>query len=129
MGDGRAVYAFRIDGRHLFKRYFERDAVFNALGEYYDDAAYRFEVPGEEFESAAELLSEHGFELVAVEDPERFCVVTGRYEPHAAILQGSVVNWMRRGHRFFLMRDPVAVEQAVQQGAKPVGETEFEAGI
>jgi len=55
--------------------------------------------------------------------------VTGTYDEHADILRESVLTWERRGHRFFVMKDELAVESAIEAGATPVAETEFEAGI
>lgn len=129
MADGPEIHVFEMNGRYLFKQYFDVSEVFDALSEYYVRDEYRFEVPVDEFEAVAETLHDHGFEPTVVDDPEPFCVVIGQYEKHAEILKESVTNWTRREHRFFLMRSPFAVEQAVQRGATPVGETEFEAGI
>lgn len=129
MADHRGIYVFEINGRYLFKHFFDSSAVFDALQEYYVSDEYRFEVPVDAFDAVAETLRDHGFEPTVVDDPESFCVVIGQYEKHAEILKASVANWTRREHRFFLMRDPYAVEQAVRQGATPVAETEFEAGI
>lgn len=129
MSGGPEVYVFEMDGRYLFKQFFDVSAVFDALREHYVREEYRFEVPSDAFESVAETLRNHGFEPTVVEDPEPYCVVIGEYEKHADILKESVANWTRRGHRFFLMRSPFAVEQAVERGATPVAESEFEAGI
>jgi hypothetical protein len=129
MANGPDIYVFELNGRYLFKRYFEADAVFDALSDYYVRDEYRFEVPTDAFDAVAETLREYGFEPTVVDDPEPYCVVIGQYEKHADILKASVANWTRREHRFFLMQDPFALEHAVQRGARPVAETEFEAGI
>ena len=126
---GFDVYVFELNGRYAFKQFFDSSAVFDALREHYVDDEYRFEVPEEAFDSVAETLRDHGYEPTVVDDPEPFVVVIGQYEKHADILKESVANWSRREHKFFLMRSPYAVEQAVGQGATPVSETEFEAGI
>ncbi|MDX1744336.1 MAG: hypothetical protein R3324_00220 [Halobacteriales archaeon] len=126
---GFDVYVFALDRRYVFRHFFDDADVFGALREHYVDGEYRFEVPVDEWADVADHLREHGYEPTVVEDPEPYCVVIGQYEPHADILRDSVVNWTRREHRFFLMRSPLAVEQAVQRGATPVAETEFEAGI
>lgn len=126
---GPDLHVFELNDRYLFKRYFEGADVFDALSEYYVRDEFRFEVPVDEFDAVAATLRDHGYEPTLVDDPEPFVVVTGQYEKHADILKESVANWTRREHRFFLMRGPFAVEQAVQQGATPVSDTEFEAGI
>ena len=129
MTEGPELYVFELDGDYLFRRYFEASEVFDALREHYVRDAYRFEVPAEDWDGVEATLREHGFEPTVVEDPEPLCVVIGQYEKHAEILKESVANWSRREHRFFLMRSPFAVEQAVERGATPVAETDFEAGI
>ena len=125
---GADLYVFELNGRYVFRRYLDDDA-FAALREHYVRDEYRFEVPVDDWEPVAETLREHGLEPTLVEDPEPFCVVIGQYEPHADILRGSVANWTRREHRFFLLPDPFAVEQAVGNGATLVADSEFEAGI
>lgn len=129
MPTGPEIYVFEIDDDYLFTRFFDDSAVFDALREFYARDAYRFEVPADEYEAVADTLRDYGYEPTIVDDPEPFCVCIDRYETHADILRESVANWTRRGHRFFLMKDPIAVEQAVQQGADLVADTEFEAGI
>lgn len=129
MADGPEIYVFELNDQYVFKHYFDVSEVFDALSEYYVREEYRFEVPVAEYDGVETTLVEHGFEPTVVDDPEPFCVVIGQYEKHADILKESVANWTRREHRFFLMRSPFAVEQAVQEGARPVAETEFEAGI
>lgn len=126
---GFDVYVFELNGRYTFKQFFDASDVFDALREHYVSDAYRFEVPAETFDTVAETLREHGYQPTMVDDPEPFVVVIGQYEQHAEILKASVANWTRRDHRFFLMRSPAAVEQAINRGATPVAETEFEAGI
>lgn len=126
---GFDVYVFELNGRYAFRQFFDSSAVFDALREHYVSDEYRFEVPKEEFEAVAETLRDHGYETTVVDDPEPFVVVIGQYEKHAEILKESVASWSRREHRFFLMRGPFAVEQAVGRGATPVAETAFEAGI
>ena len=123
------VRAFRVGDAYLFDRYFEREYLFEALAEYYDDTEYRFEVPAEAFETVQSRLADAGIDLVSVDDPEPYCVVTGAYEPHADILREAVVSWTRRDHRFFLLPDDRAVAAAVDDGARPVSETEFVAGL
>ena len=123
------LYVFELNGRFAFRQYFESSGVFDALRDHYVPDEYRFEVPADEFDEVAATLRDHGWEPELVDDPEPFVVVIGQYERHADLLKESVANWTRREHRFLLMRSPFAVEQAVQAGATPVAETEFEAGL
>lgn len=125
----RRITAFRVGDDYVFSRYFEREALFADLREYHVDGEYRFEVPAGELDAVAERLSAAGYELDAVEDPEPYCVVTGKYEKHADVLRNCVVHWERRDHHFFLMESLVAAEEAVRNGATPVADTEFALGI
>ena len=66
---------------------------------------------------------------VVVTDLEPYCVVVEKYDEHATVLKQSVATWERQGHRFFLMKDDLAVREAVERGATPVGETDFVVGL
>ena len=123
------INAFAVGEEYLFRRYFERDDLFRQLAEYYDRDAYRFAVPEAEFEGVSELLANEGFEPIAVDDLEPFCVVKERYTKHADILRDSVAHWQRRGYNFFLLPDVSAVETAVEAGAIPSAEIDLALGL
>ena len=130
MADREPVHVFVLDRAYVFKHYFEREDVFAALSDHYDHDAYRFEVPERDWDDVAETLRSYRYAPEVVEDPADFVVVTEQYAPHADILRASVADWTRRGHRFFLLPDLMAVERAVaDHGATPVGETEFVVGL
>jgi hypothetical protein len=109
--------------------HFDREDVFESLREYYNDDEYRFEIPAEDFDTVRAQLEDEFFEPVVVEDLEPYCVVKEQYTEHAEILKQSVFNWERRGHLFFLMKDELAVKDAVERGATPIEETEFVLGL
>jgi hypothetical protein len=73
--------------------------------------------------------TDYSYESVVVDKLEPYCVVKEQYTPHAEILKQSVINWSRDGYNFFLMRDPQAVEYAIEQGAERLDETNFVLGI
>jgi len=123
------ITAFRVGDDYVFSHYFEREALFADLREYHVDGEYRFEVPAEEFEAVEDRLSSSGYGVTVVEDVEPYCVVTGKYEKHADVLRNSVVHWERRDHLFFLLESRHAAEQAVEDGARWVEETEFALGV
>jgi hypothetical protein len=127
--DSRTITAFHLGEEYVFAHYFERDHVFDRVREHYDDDGYRFEVPADTFEDVHEFLAAEGYRVDVVEDPEPYCVVIERYDPHADVLRESVANWERRGHLFFLLPDDHAVQAALDAGATPVAETEFALGI
>lgn len=123
------IYCLDVGDAIVFKAYFDHTDLFEALREYYDGEHYRFEVPPGEFPAVRDGLEEFGYEPVVVEDLEAFCVVKDQYTPHAEILKRSVIQWSRDGYNFFLMRDPQAVEYAVERGAQRVADTNLVLGI
>jgi hypothetical protein len=127
--DREEILVFPIDEEYLFTHYFERTDVFEDLSDYYNGDAYRFEVPADEYESVAERLREAYYEPVVVEDYEPYCVVIEKYSEHADILRQSVLNWERRGHRFFLLKSELAVKEALEQGATKLEETDMVLGL
>ena len=128
--DREPVYVFELDHAYVFRRYFELNEVFDELRDYYDADEYRFEVPEPDWDDTVEVLRTYYFEPEVVEDVAGFVVVKEQYTKHAEILKNSVAHWTRRGYNFFLMKDPLAVERAVQeQGATPASETDLVVGL
>lgn len=120
---------FKVDDEYLFSQYFDQQDVFEDLRDYYNDDAYRFEVPADEFENVRERLEDAYFNPVVVTNLEPYCVVIDKYDEHAEILKQSVANWERSGNRFFLMKDELAVKEAVERGATRISETDFVVGL
>jgi len=127
--DPEPLTVFEAGDEYLFAEYFDNRALFEDLREYYDEETYRFEVPADEFEAIRDRLEAAYFEPVVVTDLEPYCVCIDRYDKHADILKRSVATWERSGHRFFLMKDELAVKEAVERGATRIGETEFVVGL
>jgi len=129
-GTGHPIYVFPLDRRYVFKHYFELNDCFDALADYYDHDEYRFAVPVDRWDGAVATLHDYGYEPTVVEGVEPFVVVKEQYTKHADILRASVQHWTRRGYNFFLLKDPFAVERAIQEhGATPVSETDLVVGI
>lgn len=127
--DKEPIYVFELEDTYLFKHYFERTDIFSELQEYYNGDEYRFEIPVDEFPDVQDLLERNAYKPIYVDDIEEFSVVKEEYTAHADILRNSVMNWSRRGHNFFIMQDPQAVEQALEQGASRLDETDFVLGF
>lgn len=123
------VYVFNIDESYLFTHYFVRRDIFSELQEYYNDAEYRFEVPEDDFPWVLELLEANQYRPTRVEDIEAFAVVKEQYTEHADILRNSVMHWNRDGYNFFIMQSPHAVEEAIEQGATRIEETDLVLGL
>ncbi|WP_331232318.1 hypothetical protein [Natronorarus salvus] len=112
------VNVFSIDDFYLFKHYFDGEEVFARLKGYYNNQQYRFEVPSEEFEAIRSFLADHGYGLVVVDVIEAFVVVVKQYTAHPNnIFKASVIHRAADGYNCFLMTDQKAVEEAVQEGA------------
>lgn len=124
--DRTTITAFEIDDTYLFKHYFEQDDVFAQLNDYYNNGKYRFEVPAEDLDAVRDVLDDHFYELEVADDTEEFCVVKEKYTKHADILRNAVFHTSRRDTTVFLMKDALTVEQAVEQGATRLAETDLE---
>ena len=119
------VNVFEVDEIYLFKHYFDSEEVFDRLKQYYNNQQYRFEVPPDEFEDLRSFLEKHGYGLVVVDVLEAFVVVVKKYRVHPDnIFKASVIQRTVDGYNCFLLTDQAAVEQAVQDGATRVTETD-----
>ena len=121
------VNLFRVEDRYLFKQYFDQDAVFTALRDYYNQDDYRFEVPPDVVEEVKQVLRGHMFEPVVVDAPAEFCVVYPKYTDHPDVLfKAAVLQRSKRDKHLFLLKDQLSVEQAVNNGATRLADTDME---
>ena len=121
------VNVFEIDGTYLFKHYFEGEDVFDRLKPYYDNQAYRFEVPPDEFPGLRTFLADNGYGLVVVDAVDEFAVVVRQYTTHPDnIFKESVIQRRVGDYNCFLMTDQEAVEAAVADGATRLPATDLE---
>ena len=119
------VNVFEVDEIYLFKHYFDSEEVFDRLKQYYNNQQYRFEVPPDEFEDLRSFLEKHGYGLVVVDVLEAFVFVVKKYTAHPDnIFKASVIQRTVDGYNCFLLTDQAAVEQAVQDGATRLTETD-----
>lgn len=123
------INVFRIDDTYMFKHFFERTDIFDQLADYYNERKYRFEVPPDDYTSVKNELAKNYYELVVVEDLREYCVVKEQYTNHAEILRDAVVQWDRRGQLFFLMKDQLSVQTAIERGATRIDDTGFVVGL
>lgn len=122
-----SVNAFAVDETYLFKEYFETDAVFARLKQYYNGQQYRFEVPAGDFVEIREFLGEYGYGLVVVDAIEEFVVVVRKYRAHPDnIFRHSVAQRSVDDYNCFLLTDQGAVEQAINEGATRLIDTELD---
>lgn len=111
----------------VFSQYFEQDDVFHELREYYDSEHYRFEIPAGEIDRVESFLGEYFYDLnrVAPDEIEPFCVVKEKYTDHADILRNSVYHTSRGGNTIFVMQDRLSAEQAAEQDATPLDDSDI----
>lgn len=125
--DREQITVFVIDDTYLFKHYFEQDTVFTELQRYYNEDDYRFEIPTNAFDEVQELLQEHFYDPVVVDEPAQFCVVHPKYADHPDVLfKASVLQRSNENYHVFLMKDQLSVEQAVNNGATQLADTDLE---
>lgn len=125
--DREQVNLFRVEDRYLFKQYFEQDDAFTALRDYYNQDDYRFEVPPDAVEEVKQVLREHMFEPVVVDAPAEFCVVYPKYTDHPDVLfKAAVLQRSKRDKHLFLLKDQLSVEQAVNNGATRLADTDLD---
>jgi len=127
--DSRPIHVFDFGEEYVFKQYFEETDLFEKLQDWYNSEEYRFEVPEAEFEEVSEILEEYYYNPEIVDQIDEFCVVKEQYTEHADILRNSVAHWQRQDYNFFLMKDPASVDQAIENGATPIKDTDLKAGI
>ena len=110
---------FKLGRRWVFRHYFEDKEIFKELAESYDKENYRFEFKtlGER-NRALKILELRGFDVELVEDLNGYVVKMSRYTKYAPLLKKSVAFVETRDWRIFLMKDQLAVEDAIRQGAK-----------
>lgn len=127
--DTTEINAFKVEDADLyvFSQYFEQDDVFHELREWYDSEEYRFEVPASEINRLESFLGEYFYDLnrVAPDEIEPFCVVKEKYTDHADILRNSVYHTSRGGNTIFVMQDRLSAEQAAEQDATPLDDSDI----
>lgn len=112
---------FPVNGKYMFKHYFEERDLYNRLSQYYNSDKYRFEIPEAELEAVTSFLRENGKSIDVVEDFEEYVVVKKKYTKHPDLLfKGSVLQRSHSGHNLFLMKNHSAVNAAITNGAVPI---------
>lgn len=118
------IPAFKVDGTYLFKQYFDREKLFDTLESYYNYDKYRFEVPEVELSKVQQILDEYFLDLRIEDDLDNYCVVMKQGADYSDILRNSVLTKRRGNNVVFLMKNLLSVEQAIEQGATRLSETD-----
>jgi hypothetical protein len=115
--DREEITAFELDGRYIFKQYFDNDDLFQELEHYYNSDNYRFEVPDWELSEVRQILDNYFYELETVDNIADYCVVQPKEADSSTIHRNAVASQRHGNHDIFLMKDKLSVRQAVEQGA------------
>ena len=121
------IIVFKVGKLWVFKQFFDNRELFNALLDHYNKDQYRFEFKSTGARNnALKILERNGFDYDLVEDLQGYVVQLPKNVKYAQILKNSVAFKETASERIFLMKDLVAVEEAVGLGAKIVeGEVAF----
>lgn len=121
--DKEQINIFELNDLYLFSHYFENKVLYNQLKGWCVEHQYRFEVPTDEIDQI-KILSQGFFDPVIIEDPTPYYVAIHNELEYKNILINSVLNWAGGNQRYFLMKDQLSVETAIEKGAqKPDSET------
>ncbi len=113
-----AINIFKLNNTYVFKQYLGDPALFKQLGDYYNGATYRFEIPPGDLEKVQDILQAAGYDIEVVTNPSEFAVTIGRFQKHKEILKNCVVVEDVGEDKVFLMKDRESVDMALRQGAK-----------
>ena len=113
------ITIFKLGKLWVFKQFFDKREVFDALLDYYNKDQYRFEFKSiGARNNALQLLERNGFDYDLVEDLKGYVVQLPKSAKYALVLKNSVAFKETANERLFLMKDLAAVEEAVGLGAK-----------
>lgn len=120
------INVFEVENTYLFKHYVDED-VFSEIGRYYEEYEYRFEVPADRFAFVRQLLEDHDYHPVVVEDVEPFAVLKRKYTDHPdSLFRDAVYHRSRGNFNCFVMKSHEAAERAVDRGAIPLEARDLE---
>lgn len=115
------INLFRIGGSCYFKHYFGSRELFDEFRAYYDSLEYRFRVGEGELEDVIGKLRSYGFEVNLVEEDEisEYTVIIDKFKKHGDLLRNAVDVVELGDEKALVMKDKVAVEEALERGRKP----------
>jgi hypothetical protein len=115
----KRIMVFEIGKIWTFKYFFGDKEIFKELADHYNRANYRFEFKTRtELEEAQDILRRHGFDIDLAKDLSEYVVKLDKSHRYAPVLKNSVEYTETKNERIFLMKDLVAVEEALDFGAQ-----------
>jgi hypothetical protein len=115
--DQEEIPTFRLNGRYLFKQYFDNKDLFSQLEKYYNSEKYRFELPEDSLNEVNQTLDKYMYYLKPVEEISEYCVIKEKRADSSDILRNSVASQRHGDKDIFLMKDKLSARQAIEQGA------------
>jgi hypothetical protein len=113
------IAIFKLGKLWIFKQFFDKREVFDALLDYYNKDQYRFEFKSTGARNnALKTLECNGFDYDLVESLLGCVVDSPQVAKYAQILKNSVAFKETANERIFLMKDLAAVEEVVGLGAR-----------
>ena len=113
------ITIFKLGKLWVFKQFFDKREVFDALLDYYNMDQYRFEFKSiGARNNALKILERNVFDYDLVESLLGYVVDLPKSAKYAQILKNSVAFKETANERIFLMKDLAAVEEAVGLEAK-----------
>jgi hypothetical protein len=111
----KKIILFKIGKIWMFKHFFDNKEIFKALAYSYNEDKFRFEFKTFGARNQAlKILDRAGFDYELVEDLRPFVVKISKYSKYAPLLKNSISFMETADWRIFLMKDMVAVEEAVR---------------
>ena len=118
------ITIFKLGKLWVFKQFFDKREVFDALLDYYNKDQYRFEFKSiGARNNALKILERNGFDYDLVESLLGYVVDLPKSAKYAQILKNSVAFKETANERIFLMKDSAAVEEAASLGARMAEKT------
>jgi hypothetical protein len=111
------INIFKLKNNYVFKQFLNDRELFIQLGDYYNKAQYRFEIPEADLEKVQDILQAAGYDITIIDNPKEFVVTIGRFQKHKEILKNSVDVEEVGDDKIFLMKDHETVEMALSMGA------------
>jgi len=111
------ILVFKVEDSYFFRYYFDNEAVFDALRDYYDADNYHFEIPADELNAVQQTLEDYFYELRVVEDFRTYCIVIQKNSDCSDVIRSAVLTKDQSNYLMVLLKDELSVEQAIEQGA------------
>ena len=116
----KRINVFKVGKLWVFKYFFaDNQDLFRQLADNYNRETYRFEFKSlGERNQALKILERNGFDAYPIENLKGYMVKLDRFSKYAPVLRKSVAFAETPTERIFLIKDLVAVEEAIEFGAE-----------